>query len=235
MPYYKDIIPGMVFPYDPMATLIEGAREGDSVVVEQRVDSLLRKGIWKKLPSGYQAADKVITRIKILRVFDGSPANFRQTDSLIHADKQQEWAKMDSIERIMGPRRVEAYLQKHHIQAEKTRVGTYLQILQAGSGDLLDSGDIIHLKFTLATLEGKILNSNIDTSFHSKEPLEITVGRNLSIPGIDQTLPLLKKGAHVKIYIPTMLAYGSHHERTGSPDYHDIVLEALILDKPSTP
>jgi FKBP-type peptidyl-prolyl cis-trans isomerase len=110
-----------------------------------------------------------------------------------------------------------------------------LQVLQSGTGAPLDSGETIGLKFTLATLAGKVLNSNIDTSFHAQSPLEITVGRNRSIPGIDQTLPLLRKGDHVKIYVPAMLAYGGHHSRTGSPDYDDIILEAFILESPSRP
>src|SRR5688572_29025004 len=50
LPYYKELIPGTIFPYDPFEVLTKGVRAGDSVIVVQRLDSLLKKGKLQQLP-----------------------------------------------------------------------------------------------------------------------------------------------------------------------------------------
>ena len=52
MPIYQLMIPGLVQPYGPMEPLAYGIRQGDSIEIAQRLDSLVNKKMLASLPPG---------------------------------------------------------------------------------------------------------------------------------------------------------------------------------------
>ncbi len=50
MPLYYNVMPGFGNRYNPLEVFDYGVRAGDSVIVVQRVDSMLKKHIFEKLP-----------------------------------------------------------------------------------------------------------------------------------------------------------------------------------------
>lgn len=230
LPYYKSLIPGTIFPYDPFEALTKGVRAGDSLVILQRIDSLLKKGKLKQLPSHLKSTDVLEVRMKILRVFPFELATPAHSDSLIAADKEAERRKIDSIQTILGPQRVEEYLKEKDIVASRTELGTYVETIQAGEGATADSGKTVQVKYKLTTLHGKVLDTNMDTSFHRKAPLQFEVGSGYMPRSVDLSIRHLKKGGHARIFVPAMVAIREMPNGGEQPSYEDMIFEIMVED-----
>ncbi len=64
------------------------------------------------------------------------------------------------------------------------------------------------MKYTGKTLDGTPFDSNVDPKFGHVEPFKFVIGTGQVIPGWDEGVALLNKGAKGKLYIPSPLAYG---------------------------
>ena len=193
LPYYKALIPGTIFPYDPFEVLTKGVRAGDSIVVIQRMDSLLKKGKLAKLPAHLKPEDVMIVRIKILKVFPFEIMRAGYADSLVTADKETERRTFDSVQSVLGPKRVEEYLRKKNIVASINTTGTYVEVIGAGEGPQPDSGRKVSLKYTVSSLQGKVLDTNMDTSFQKKGPLSFVMGTGYMLPSVEHAITTIKK------------------------------------------
>lgn len=91
-PFYQQLIPGLIFPYDPFETLINGVRENDSVMVKLRVDSLISQHKLDALPPGTKKGDVWTVGIKVLKVFPFDPL---LSDSIVMSDKMRESREYD--------------------------------------------------------------------------------------------------------------------------------------------
>lgn len=230
LPYYRELIPGTIFPYDPFEALTRGVRTGDSVVVIQRMDSLVKKGRLEKLPSHIKPDDVMIIGIRVLQVFPFEISRPAYADSLLKADKEAERGKMDSIQTILGPKRVKEFLSKHSITAAQTELGTYVQVIDPGNGMQADPGKTVLLRFKVSNIHGRVLDSNIDTSVNRKEPLRFTVGSNYMPHSVDRAIRQLKKGGHARVFIPAMVAIGEMPNGDATPSYDDMIFEVIVED-----
>jgi hypothetical protein len=202
LPLYQHLIPGMLMPYGPMEALVYGVREGDSVEVVQRLDSMVGKGLLPKLPPGTHGSDEITTRLVVERVFAPDLLHPGRLDSLVRADKEQEAAVLLTRERPMAEARVTDWLRQQGIKATATAYGTFIQVLELGKGPVADSGSVVSIRYSCTTLAGKILDANTDTSFHHPPVLAIRLGARMLPPALDQTMRGLHSGSHVKIFVP---------------------------------
>lgn len=204
LPHYQALIPGVIFPYDPMEALAQGVHEGDSLEVRLRVDSLIAQGRLNEPPPNTQPGDAWRIGIKVLKVypFDWSKPGY--VDSLITADKKLERDRFDSLQNLRGPERIKAYLSKKGINADWNSYGVAVEWIEKGSGPEADSGKLIKMDYKISTLQGKVFDSNMDTSFHRKSPLEFSALTHYFPEAIDKTIASLPAGSRVCIYIPVM-------------------------------
>ena len=90
------------------------------------------------------------------------------------------------------------YLSSYSISAAKDSSGFYYEVIDGGTGSNPTLCSQIEVTYT-----GKLTNGN---SF-AGESTAFTLGS--SIEGLKKGIPLIKKGGHIKLYIPPSLAYGS--------------------------
>lgn len=230
LPYYKVLIPGTIFPYDPFEVLTKGVRAGDSIVVIQRMDSLLKKGKLERLPPYLKPEDELIVRIKILKVFPFQIMRPGYTDSLVAADKESERRLLDSVQSILGPKRVEEYLRKKNIVASIDANGTYVEIIQPGEGPQADSGKKVSLKYKVSSLQGKLYDGNMDTGSQSKSALSFVLGTGYMLPSVEHAIGMIKKGGHARVYIPAMVAVREMRRADNQPGYDDMIFEVILED-----
>ncbi|MGH2645142.1 MAG: FKBP-type peptidyl-prolyl cis-trans isomerase, partial [Chitinophagaceae bacterium] len=117
-------------------------------------------------------------------------------------EEKAEVAKEDSI--------IQVYMNTNHLTGTKTPEGVYVITQQPGSGAQPQNGQEVTMMYTGKTLEGQIFDSNEDSAFHHTQPLIFTIGRGMMIPGIEDGIKTLSKGAVATLIIPSSLAYGSH-------------------------
>lgn len=205
-------------PYD-ISELWTKLSPGDSLVTTQLMDTFLKRMPAGNLPPQFKKGDRIMTFVKVLGII--------KSDSLKIADEQKEnaiYAKREAQE-------VEKYLGAKLNSVLRTTSGAYVEILQEGNGELIKAGNFVSMNYTGSTFEGKVFDSNTDSTFKHVEPLNFSVGSGQMIKGIDEALLLVKKGTKAKVYIPSALGYGAAPP-PGAPikPYQHLIFDFTVLD-----
>jgi FKBP-type peptidyl-prolyl cis-trans isomerase len=104
---------------------------------------------------------------------------------------------------------IQKYLaEKHLTNAVKTASGLYYVITQNGYGDKIKKGQTAVMNYTGRLLNDTPFDSNTDPQFQHTQPFEFSAGIGQVIPGWNEGVLLLNKGAKAKWIIPSALAYG---------------------------
>ncbi|ULQ57635.1 FKBP-type peptidyl-prolyl cis-trans isomerase [Flavihumibacter rivuli] len=193
--------------YNP-AEVFRFLHKGDSVVIIQEVDSIMKQN--PMLPPYMKKGDKIQIGIRILDILD----NQEQAQ----AQQMEEMKKQEGRDQAL----VDEFIKKNNINAQKIGRGTYVAVQNPGEGLAADSGKFVSVKYRgkiLAT--GKEFETNMEPG---KDPITFPVGAGQVIPGWDEGLKYFKKGGKGTLYIPGFLAYGMRPGPGGQPN------EALIFD-----
>ncbi len=187
------------------------ARKGDSIIVKQLTDSLMKGG---NTPPFMKKGAYIVAHYKIVNVFETRESADSAYQNQMVLAKAKDSVK--AIEQLKKDDKIIAdYLSKNKIQAVKAPQGTYVEIITPGTGDAADVTKVLKVLYTGRTLEeGKVFDSNVDTAFGHAEVLPVNMGaapgtQGSVIRGWTDGLSLLKKGGKAKLYIPSSLAYGS--------------------------
>jgi peptidylprolyl isomerase len=86
-----------------------------------------------------------------------------------------------------------------------TKDGLKYVIIEEGSGPKAKSGDVVTVDYSGFLLNGKKFGSSIE----SGKPITFKLGAHEVIPGWEEGIRLLNKGAKAELIIPPSLAYGS--------------------------
>ncbi len=179
---------------------------GDSVVFKQSVDSLLKLGA--NLPPFMKKGNSVFSKLKVKNVFTTK----EQADSCQNAQFAMQKTR-DSLfakaQTIKDNKIIEEYLAKNKIQTVKGNAGTYVQVIDGGTGATADTGMVALINYTGRLLDGTTaFDSNTDTSFKHPEPYPVVLSQPEVIAGWVDGIKLLKKGAKAKFFVPSSLGYG---------------------------
>lgn len=211
-------------PYD-ISELWTKLSPGDSLVTTQLMDTFLKRMPAGNLPPQFKKGDRIMTFVKVLGIIS--------SDSLKIVDEQKEnaaYAKREAAE-------IEKFLGAKLSTIQRTPSGAYVEILQEGTGEVVKAGNFVSLNYTGSTFEGKVFDSNTDSTFKHVEPLRFSVGSGQMIKGIDEALLLVKKGTKAKVYIPSALGYGAAPP-PGAPikPYEHLIFDFTVLDvQPTAP
>ncbi|MEO5593200.1 MAG: FKBP-type peptidyl-prolyl cis-trans isomerase [Chitinophagaceae bacterium] len=182
-------------------------RNGDSAVIVQLVDTMLKKNPGGAAPPFFKKGDKLITTVKVLNVFASQELAAKDREAETEKEKLR-MAKEVETDLIKGNADMAAWLASKKITATKTGRGTYVEIKNPGTGMLADSGKFATVRYEGKTLaDGKVFQSTMDPK---SQPYTFKVGTGGAIPGWDEGLPLFKKGGKGTLYIPGPLAYGKN-------------------------
>lgn len=202
-------------------------KTGDSAICVQAVDSILKKNPGG-LPPFMKKGDKIYTTVKILGKFK-TQEEAQNDENMVRQSFLDEEIKS-----------VTKYLEDNKIKATRTGKGTYVEIIEPGTGPEIDSGNYVMVKYKGTSFSGKIFDTNMDTSFGHTDPLPITTGSGGkpggSIIGFDEGIMALRGGARARLYIPSLLAYGAN---PGTPDikpFEHLIFEIEVLSvEPKAP
>jgi FKBP-type peptidyl-prolyl cis-trans isomerase len=186
-------------------------RKGDSAVIVIEVDTLIKKNPGQ-LPPYLKRKDKMVLTIRVLDILPTSEA--------LQKDQMEEMAKQkqkDDVRKDAEIKEIQQYLAKNNIKAQQTRNGVFYEIQNPGSGEQADSGKVVSINYTGYFLDGKFFDSNIDSSKqvekHPLQPFQFMAGVQGAIPGMLEGITVFKEGGKGRLFIPSVLAYGSQ----GSP------------------
>jgi len=232
LPFYTRVDTSAAVAYSP-SEVLSLLRKGDSIVIVQMIDSLIKKGLQPQLPPSAKKGDRLIYNVKVLDVFpNDSLARIDNSKEMsIEQERQQkEMAGAKEKER----KEIETYLSTNKINAQKTPKGAYVQIIAMGDGPQADSGKLVSLRYRGTTFAGKTFDTNMDSSFHHSEPLRFVVGANTMIQGLEDGVRYLKKGGRGKVFVPAVLAYGPNPGPGGST-YENLIFDIEVIDVAEPP
>jgi FKBP-type peptidyl-prolyl cis-trans isomerase FkpA len=171
---------------------------GDSVIMRQSTDSLFKMG--GNIPPFIKKGQFIYTRLKVMNIF----AKQEQADSCQKA--QIDFFAKEQI--LKDNKLLDEYIAKNKITAVKGEKGTYVEVINPGTGNTVDTSQVMMVNYTGKTFDGVTFDSNIDSSFQHVEPYPIVLAAPQVITGWVDGLKMLKKGAKAKFYIPSALGYG---------------------------
>ena len=122
-----------------------------------------------------------------------------------------------------------AYFATNNIKPKKTIWGLYYTVTEPGDGPKIKAGNIVSLYYTGRFLDGKIFDSNIDSSSRHGEGLTVEVGSGRMIKGMDDGIQQLKKGGKATLYLPSPLGYGAA-EKNGIPANSILIFSIEVAD-----
>jgi FKBP-type peptidyl-prolyl cis-trans isomerase FkpA len=207
-------------------------RGGDSIILRQSVDSMMKMpGV--NLPPFMKKGGFIYSHFKILKVF----TTRQQYDSALNS-QNIILRNRDSIRAIgqlkLDDKIIQEYLSKKNIKAVKAPMGTYVEILNPGEGDPLDTSKVLSINYTGSLLDGgKVFDSNIDSAFGHVEPIKVYLGAPAGsqvIRGWSDGLMQLRKNAEAVFYIPSSLAYGSKAMGPDIKPNSNLVFKVKVVD-----
>ncbi len=204
---------------------------GDSIIIKESTDSLIKKGQGAPF---MKKGDFIYQYYKVLNTYaTEEEAEKARAAAAIKAEaiaKKKSEAQLVKDDKILKD-----YFAKNNIQAVKTPEGAYVQILQKGTGAMLDTSVIAKINYTGRNLEGKMFDSNTDPSKGHLEPLTVNLTPDMSlgntvIIGMTDGLKMFNKGAKGKIFIPSSLGYGATGSGADIAPNTNLIFEVEVLD-----
>lgn len=219
-PEYEKVMPGSFYPYEE-AEIFPYFKKGDSIVLIQDADSLLRRSLFYSVPSYVKAGDKIVTHFKVLDILEN--------DSLARQDQEMTFPIVLQNNRNKASARVQAYLAKNKIEAEPTADTVFIEWLREGDGDQVDLEDVLMVRFKATTFEGGFIGGNMDEE--DGEPMEYPVGVGFMPVGVEEGMMHLRIGDHVRLYIPAQKAFGAGPPPGMDEGLQDMIFEVEVLEK----
>ncbi len=216
------------FP-EPFKEIFKNIHVGDSITIKISTDSILAKA-QGQAPPFMKKGQFIMQTFTILNSFTTKEqADSSQKIFMAAAQKRDSIAAISQLAK--DSKSIEEYLAKNKITAVKAGKGTYVQILEPGTGTLTDSS-ILMVNYTGKSMagEGVTFDSNTDSSFSHVEPYPIDMRGPQVIQGWIDGLKLMKKGGKAKFYVPSSLGYGKRGNGEKIKPNDNLVFDIAVVD-----
>jgi FKBP-type peptidyl-prolyl cis-trans isomerase FkpA len=207
--------------------------EGDSAVFRLDVDTLVARTGQPKP----DFADKFIEfRIKVDKVFQKGDLS----DSLLNDNVRAYYDGLINDLKDSENARIDKYISKNNLKTQKTESGLQYVVEKEGDGVKLTPGDSVVVNYTGAVIGGIVFDTSVEevakkeklyNALRTYEPATFPIGTNMMLPGWDEGIQLMSKGAKYKLIIPSALGYGEFGQQFAKiAPYSPLVFDVEILD-----
>lgn len=149
---------------------------------------------------------------------------------VLNVHNKNSIARIGQTVKLNYLQKVGDYLNVHNIKAVKSPDGTFIENLSEGSGMHIDFAKNISLNFSVSTLKGEKISSNIDTSSHQPGPANFVPGTGYLPSIVEDHLRGVKKGGRFKLYLLAVLIFGATPSSKDLKVGDDLVFELDVVD-----
>ena len=184
-----------------------------------------KHSVFGKVTTGQDIVDKIeqndlINKLEIIRI--GETA--KDFDAPTVFNDYLELKKKANEEKLEAQKEELKNLTKG---MKSTDSGISYKITKKGTGENAKDNDNVKVHYTLKLIDG----SEVDSSLSRGEPIEFTLGLGQVIPGWDEGIKLLNKGASCTLVIPPNLAYGEAGAGNGViPSNATLIFDVTLVD-----
>jgi len=214
--------------------------EGDSATVKTNIDSLFKKGTRRPPIKGKY----IVYQIKIEKVIaKSSKPNDTTWNAQIKKYMDAQGVLMKKAEVV----KLKKYIDDNKLVGSTSPSGLFYDITTPGVGDKPAVGDTAEVFYTAKFTNGKVFETNVKATAQKNnnynpglpyKAIRVPVGVHKVIPGWDEGLMLLNKGAKATFVIPSKLAYGEQGYAI-IPPFTPLVFEvemvSIIHPNPNAP
>jgi len=186
-------------PYDTaqLPPFFKEIHEGDSLVIRQSTDSLMKTG--QSAPF-MEKGQFVYQTFKIVKLFPNKDAAalakvkaYKKTVEQIEKDIAANPPLVKEDDKTITD-----FITKNNLKADKTPWGTYVAITTPGTGDKLNENSVAEINYTGKTFNDSTFDSNTDKKFNHVQPLYVDMSQFQVIPGWIDGLKMMQKGSRGK-------------------------------------
>jgi FKBP-type peptidyl-prolyl cis-trans isomerase len=211
----------------PYKEIFKNVHVGDSIILKTPTDSIIAKS-QGQAPPFMKKGQFVYYFYTISNLYTSK----EQVDSvqkiyMVNAQKKDSIAAIAQIAK--DSKTIEDYLAKNKITAVKAPKGTFVQILEPGTGIMTDTS-IVMINYTGKSMEGQAFDSNTDSSFQHVEPYPVNLKMPEVVQGWVDGIKLLKKGAKAKFFVPSSLGYGKRGNGEKIKPNENLVFDIEVVD-----
>ncbi len=235
----RDMGSPQIIPFDSVSLppmyykIFKQLKKGDSLTTKMLTDSIFKKQP-EAMPPFMKKGQYLFTNLRVTNIYKTKEEADKAREAGMAA--AQEAAKVKAVVQTKTDDKILAdFLAKNNTKTTKTANGTYIEVVQAGTGALIDTSVVVKINYTGKLLNGKVFDSNTDPSKGHLDPLTVNLTNNPAlgggvIPGMTEALKTLSKGAKAKLYIPSGQAYGPQAGGPDMPANSNLIFDVEILD-----
>jgi FKBP-type peptidyl-prolyl cis-trans isomerase len=226
-------------PFDTvqMPPYFKDVHEGDSLVIRQSTDSLIKSG---QAAPFMKKGEYIVQSFKIVKIFpnkeaaDSAAKPFEAAAKIINKKKieekiEKEITSDDSLVKA-DDKIITDFMAKNNLKGTKTKWGTYVVIDSAGTGPMIGENDVAVVNYTGRTFNDSTFDSNTNPKFGHPEPLYVDMSEYRVIPGWIDGLKLMQKGSVGKIIVPSYLGYGKNGMPPRIAPNSNLVFDIKVTD-----
>lgn len=229
---YIELVDSTMMEKDFYEIMIQ-LRKGDSVNIKIVTDSAFKQNI-SQMPPFMKRGQYLVTAIRVKNIHL-TEAAANEARSKYFALAQEGGLKKFEEQKQIDEQILQDYFTKNKLKPTKTPLGMYVDILEPGTGSIIDTNVVVKVNYTGKNMKGVTFDSNVDPAFGHVEPflVNMTQDPNLGlgvIPGWTEGLKFLNKGAKAKFYIPSALAYRDQQQGEHIEPNSILIFDIEVLD-----
>ncbi|MDR1021973.1 MAG: FKBP-type peptidyl-prolyl cis-trans isomerase, partial [Prevotellaceae bacterium] len=138
----------------------------------------------------------------LLQVQCGEPREQRPYAPAVSPNRQ----RLQEVNKYLNEKEQEilqSYVKRQQLDMRQSGMGYFYQVVEESKGSQISAGDV-------ALLHGRIflIDGTPCYTYSEQRPLEVAVGSFSGITALNTALPGIRQGSHVRLVIPTYLAFG---------------------------
>ena len=162
----------------------------------------------------------LVVRLQMNSVMDKEA--YSQKQAALEAEKEAERERMTALE----SRQIEEYIKANGITEEPTETGLYIIRQEEGQGEVAKWGDEVSVHYIMSNLNG----DELESTYNYGQPLTFQLGKEMSLPGMEEALMTMAPGAKVTLISPSALTFGDYEvDKDLLPAYSPLVMELELV------
>ena len=205
---------------------------GDSATFRINSDSIFKDE--SRRPPFIRKGEFVKVDVKIVAIMEKEDVLKMETEAREKMEKEAKEANDAQIKK--DDELLRAYFKKNNIHPQKTASGLYYIIDKPGTGENIKAGDSAFVYYAGKLENGKYFDANMEDVIKREKmekegpflPFGLGVGQQMVIQGWDEGLTLFNKGAQGRLFIPSVMAYGSREMGEIIPANSNLIFDIKI-------
>ncbi len=184
---------------------------GDSVTFQIPAEDLFRQTFAQPVPDTIDAESQLLFEMGVAQQMSTQEFTVYNNERVAKYNEERLKVEMELLADYVKERDVEPII---------TESGLHYAVQEKGVGEIAQSGQTVNVKYRGTLLDGTQFDEGV---------YKFVLGSGSVIPGWDEGIGYLNKGAKAVLYIPSSLAYGSRGGGIIPPDA-PLVFEVELLE-----